>query len=120
MRGLARGQVLARKRSPKGGDSDDAGGVPRLHVINRIADKDGLMWSAVEALEGNAHGLGIGLVTLADVAAHDDVEVRAEAHVVEPFLCQPTCLAGNNGQRMAGRAQAIDDLDDAIVAADEP
>src|SRR6266536_6494058 len=112
MLGVAGHETLPREGSPERGDRGDARGVSSLHVIDRISHEHGVAGLVPEALQRSLHRHRIRFMSLAAVAADDDVEVRAEANVVDSTLRQPARLAGDDAQGMTGGAEQIDSVDD--------
>ncbi len=110
--------------SPEGAPEDcyrlNSGRVAGENVVNRVADENGVLRCAVEAVQCYPYGFGIGLVSSRGIAADDGVHVSGEAHVREAANGERLRLARHDAELMASTVKLSNRLGDAVIAAGEP
>ena len=114
-----RQQRLRAEHPPGDGGGGHAGRPPRLDVHGAVADVERAVRARAEPLQAQAQRHRRRLV-LGGVAGRDDhLEVLAQSHGAERHLRGVRALAGHDAEPPARGAQAVQDLGDAVVAADE-
>src|SRR6476469_6562224 len=118
--GLAGFQIGLFERPPSRGKGCDTSGVPSQNVVDRVADKDRVFRSAVEAVQCYLYGFGIGLVSGGGIAPDHSVHEPGEADVGQAAHSQRFGFAGYDAKLVAACGQHRDRVYDIIVAADQP
>ena len=117
--GPRRKELLAAEDPPRHGRGGHAGGAAGLDVERAVAHIDRPLGGSAEALQTQEQRRRRRLV-LGGVARRDHhLEVLAQAHGAEGHLRRVGALAGDDAEPPAGRAQRVQHLGDALVAADE-